>query len=149
MISKQAIKKKHYSGIQAKIADCVRWVQAARFVPVFLGVDHIGLNARKASPEVLNNWYEKVFGLICKEESSSFFVSGQGARRIEFPKEALDAPLHIAIRDSDFEAANSWLQNQGIALTKVSIHPEEKSAQLDLTDPEGSLVQLLWHRSEN
>jgi hypothetical protein len=48
--------------------------------------------------------------------------------------------LHIAIRVSDFEAAPSWLQNQGIALTQVSIQPEEKSAYLDLTDPEGNLV---------
>jgi predicted enzyme related to lactoylglutathione lyase len=114
-----------------------------------LGVENIGLNATKVSPEELSSWYEKVFGLIRKERSSSFFVSGQGAGRIEFPKEAMDTPLHIAIQVSDFEAATSWLQNQGIALTKVSIQPEEKSAHLDLTDPEGNLVHLLWHRREN
>ncbi len=149
LISKQAMVKKDYSGIQAKIADCVRWVQAARGVPVLLGVEYIGLNARKVSPEELSSWYEKVFGLIRKEGKNSFFLSGQGAGRIEFPKEAMDAPLHIAIRVSDFEAATSWLQNEGIALTKVSIQSEEKSAYLDLPDPEGNLVHLLWHRREN
>jgi len=48
------------------------------------------------------------------------------------------------MRVSDFEAATANLQAKGIHLKDVSIKPESKSGYLDITDPEGNLVHLLW-----
>lgn len=144
LISGQAVKDKDYDGIAAKTAQCVGWVQLARGGPVFGGVEHIGLYARKSSPEVLSAWYEQTFELKRKEGSSSFFVSGAGAGRIEFPKTGADAPVHLAVRVTDFEAAAAILQAKGIGLKDANLRPDAKSAYLDITDPEGNLVHLLW-----
>ncbi|MBK7456172.1 MAG: hypothetical protein IPJ46_21370 [Anaerolineales bacterium] len=52
--------------------------------------------------------------------------------------------MHIAIRVTNFEAAVANLQAKGISLKDVSIKPESKSGYLDVADPEGNLVHLLW-----
>lgn len=144
LVSPQAVKDKDYDGIAAKTAQCVGWVHAARGETVFNGVEHIGLYAHKSSPEALSAWYEKTFGLARKEGNSSFFVSGKGPGRIEFPKTGADAALHLAVRVSDFDAAEAALQAQGIGLKDPNIKADAKSAYLDVTDPEGNLIHLLW-----
>ena len=144
LISKQAVNDKDYDGIAAKTAQCVGWVQSARGGSVFSGVEHVGLYARKSSPEALSAWYEQTFDFKRKEGSSSFFVSGAGAGRIEFPKTGADAPAHLAVRVTDFEAAAAILQAKGIGLKDTNLKPDAKSAYLDITDPEGNLVHLLW-----
>jgi len=144
LISGQAVKDKDYAGISAKTAQCVGWVQTARGGSVFNGVEHIGLYAHKSSPEALSAWYEQTFDLKRKEGNSSFFVSGVGAGRIEFPKTSADAPVHLAVRVTNFEAAAAKLQAKGIGLKDTIIKPDAKSAYLDIADPEGNLVHLLW-----
>ena len=144
LISNQAVKDKDYDGIAAKTAQCVGWVQSARGGSSFSGVEHIGLYAHKTSPEALSAWYEQTFDMKRKEGNSSFFVSGSGAGRIEFPKAASDASVHLAVRVTNFEAAAEKLHAKGIDLKDVSIKPEAKSGYLDVADPEGNLVHLLW-----
>ncbi len=144
LISAQAVKDKDYDGIAAKTTQCVGWVQSARGGSVFNGVEHIGLYARKSSPEALSAWYEQTFDLKRKEGNSSFFVSGAGAGRIEFPKTEMDAPVHLAVRVTNFEAAAARLQAKGIGLKDANLKPDAKSAYLDIADPEGNLVHLLW-----
>ena len=144
LISNQAVKAKDYDGIAAKTAQCAAWVQSARGVSVFGGMEHIGLYAHRSSPEALSAWYEQIFDLQRKESSGAFFVSGSGAGRIEFPKASPDAQVHIAIRVSNFEAAATNLQAKGISLKDVSIKSDSKFGYLDVTDPEGNLVHLLW-----
>jgi 2-dehydro-3-deoxyphosphogluconate aldolase/(4S)-4-hydroxy-2-oxoglutarate aldolase len=144
LISAQAIKAKDYEAVAAKTAQCIGWVQTARGGSEFSGVEHIGLYAHKSSPEALSAWYEQTFALKRKEGSSSFFVSGAGAGRIEFPKVAADAPVHIAVRVTSFETAAATLQAKGIGLKDANIKPDAKSAYLDVTDPEGNLIHLLW-----
>ena len=144
LISGQAVKNKDYDGLAAKTAQCVGWVQSARGGSVFSGVEHIGLYARKSSPDALSAWYEQTFDLKRKEGNSSFFVSGTGVGRIEFPKTGADAPVHLAVRVTDFEAAAAILQAKGIGLKDANLKPDAKSAYLDIADPEGNLVHLLW-----
>jgi len=144
LISNQAVKDKDYDGITAKTAQCVGWVQSARGGSVFSGVEHVGLYAYKSSPEALSAWYEQTFDLQRKESAGAFFASGSGAGRIEFPKASADAKVHIAVRVNNFEAAVANLQAKGISLKDVSIKPDSKFGYLDVADPEGNLIHLLW-----
>jgi len=144
LISNQAVKDKDYDGITAKTAQCVGWVQSARGGSVFSGVEHVGLYAHKSSPEVLSAWYEQTFDLQRKESAGAFFASGSGAGRIEFPKVSADAKVHIAVRVNNFEAAAANLQAKGISLKDVSLKPDSKFGYLDVADPEGNLIHLLW-----
>ena len=144
LISAQAVKDKDYDGIAAKTSQCVNWVQTARGNSVFTGLEHVGLYAHKSTPEALSAWYAQTFDMKCKEGNSSFFVSSSGTGRIEFPKAGADAPVHLAVRVNDFDAAVASLQAKGINLKDVSIKPDSKSAYLEVTDPEGNLVHLLW-----
>jgi 2-dehydro-3-deoxyphosphogluconate aldolase/(4S)-4-hydroxy-2-oxoglutarate aldolase len=144
LISAQAVTDKDFDGIAAKTAQCVNWVQAARGTSVFTGLEHVGLYAHKSTPEALSAWYAQTFDMKCKEGNSSFFVSSSGAGRIEIPKVSADASVHLAVRVRDFESATASLNAKGINLKDVSIKPDMKSAYLDITDPEGNLVHLLW-----
>jgi 2-dehydro-3-deoxyphosphogluconate aldolase / (4S)-4-hydroxy-2-oxoglutarate aldolase len=144
LISAKAVKNKDYDGIAAKTAQCVNWVQSARGVSVFSGMEHVGLYAHKSDPAALSAWYEQTFDFQRKELTGAFFVSGSGAGRIEFPKVSLEAPVHIAVRVSNFEAAAANLQAKGIGLKNISINPDVKAGYLDIPDPEGNLVHLLW-----
>ena len=144
LISAQAVKDKDYDGITAKTAQCVDWVQSARGGSVFSGVEHIGLYANKSSPEALSAWYEQTFDFKRKEGNSSFFVSGVGAGRVEFPKTSAEVPVHLAVRVTNFEAAQEALHAKGISLKDVNIKSDVKSGYLDISDPEGNLVHLLW-----
>ena len=144
LISSQTVKDKNYDSIAAKTAQCIGWVGAARGESLFSGVEHIGLYAHKSSPEALSAWYQQTFNLQCKESAGAFFASGSGAGRIEFPKASADAQTHIAMRVSNFESAAAYLQARGIGLHDVAIKPERKHGYLDVTDPEGNLIHLLW-----
>jgi len=144
LISNQMVKDQDYDGLAAKTAQCVNWVQSARGVSVFSGAEHVGLYARKSSPETLSAWYQQTFDLQRRESAGAFFVSGSGPGRIEFPKTNADAPLHIAVRVNNFEAAAANLQAKGISLKDPSIKPDSKFGYLDVADPEGNLVHLLW-----
>jgi hypothetical protein len=52
--------------------------------------------------------------------------------------------VHIAVRVTNFEAAAANLQAKGIGLKDANIKPDVKAAYLDIPDPEGNLVHLLW-----
>jgi len=140
----QVLKYKDYDSIAVSTAQCVGWVQSARGIPLFNGIEHVGLYAHKSTAEVLSAWYAQTFDLNRKEGNNSFFVSGLGAGRIEFPKTGAETPVHIAVRVSNFEAAMANLQAKGISLMDVAIKPDSKSAYLEVPDPEGNPVQLLW-----
>jgi hypothetical protein len=144
LIEAQLVKDKDYEGVAKKVAQCVGWVQTARGNSLFVGLEHIGLHAHKSTPETLSNWYAQTFDMKCKEGKGSYFVSGSGEGRIEFPKVNADTTIHLAVQVSDFEAAASRLNEKGIQLRDVSIKPDLKSGYLDVADPEGNLIHLLW-----
>ena len=131
--------------ITAKVAQTIAWIKKARRVPLFLGIEHLGLNAYQTSPETVVAWYEKTFGFARSEGKLSFFVSGSGAGRIEIMKDASRKKnVHVAIRVSCFEDAMAALEARGIALEKPKIEPDLKLVYLKNPDPEGNPVHLLW-----
>jgi hypothetical protein len=133
-----------FDGIAGKVADCLGWIRTARGVPLFLGIEHIGLYPRKADAGAVSNWYAGTFGFQSKEGASSFFLSGAGTGRAEVMKEKRDTPVHIAVRVSNFEQAVAALKSKGIGVRDVKSGPEAKSAYLETNDPEGNPVHLLW-----
>jgi hypothetical protein len=52
--------------------------------------------------------------------------------------------VHLAVRVTNFEAAQEALRAKGIGLKDVNIKSDVKSGYLDISDPEGNLVHLLW-----
>jgi 2-dehydro-3-deoxyphosphogluconate aldolase / (4S)-4-hydroxy-2-oxoglutarate aldolase len=144
LISSAAIKEKNYDGVSIVTAQCVAWIQKTRGDSVFTGIEHIGLYSRSCSPEALSSWYEKIFGMKRNEGNTAYFISGSGPGRIEFPKPKADVPVHIAVKVSNFEVATDVLRSQGIGLRDIVIKPTSKSGYLDVTDPDGNLVHILW-----
>jgi hypothetical protein len=59
-------------------------------------------------------------------------------------KAPADTHVHIAIRVSNFEEAVAALQAKGIGIQEPNIKPDSKAAYLDVTDPDGNPVHLLW-----
>jgi 2-dehydro-3-deoxyphosphogluconate aldolase/(4S)-4-hydroxy-2-oxoglutarate aldolase len=144
LITADAIKARNFDSIAAKVAQCVGWIQKARGVPTFLGVEHPGLYSHQASADEISAWYAKTFGFARKEGNSSFMLSGGGAGRLEVMKAPEDTRLHVAIRVSNFEEAVAALQAQGIGIKEPIVKPDLKAAYLDMTDPDGNPVHLLW-----
>jgi 2-dehydro-3-deoxyphosphogluconate aldolase / (4S)-4-hydroxy-2-oxoglutarate aldolase len=144
LISGALVKARDFDGLAHLTARCRGWIQKARGVPLFLGVEHVGLYPHQASAETLSQWYAQRFGFACAEGTSSFFLSGAGPGRLEVLKTSGEAPLHIAVRVSDFEDAAAALQAQGIGLQAAVVTPDAKSAYLDCADPEGNRIHLLW-----
>lgn len=144
LITAQAVKTRDFDAIANKVAQCLGWIQKARGVPTFLGVEHPGLYAHKASAAEISQWYATTFGFACKEGNSSFFLAGRGPGRIEVMKAPEDTRLHVAIRVSNFDEAIAALQAQGIGIKEPVIKPDLKAAYLDVTDPDGNPVHLLW-----
>jgi 2-dehydro-3-deoxyphosphogluconate aldolase/(4S)-4-hydroxy-2-oxoglutarate aldolase len=144
LVTPALISARDYDGLAFRVADCIGWIQKARGTPPFLGIEHIGLYPRRTDAKTLKDWYVGAFGLESREGSSSYFLSGTGPGRVEVMKASQDAPLHIAVRVSNFEAAVDALRAKGIAVKEPLLKPESKSAYLDTTDPDGNLVHLLW-----
>jgi 2-dehydro-3-deoxyphosphogluconate aldolase/(4S)-4-hydroxy-2-oxoglutarate aldolase len=145
LVSPALVTARDFDGLAAKTAQCIAWIQKARGVPLFLGVEHIGLYPHKAEAGALIGWYAKTFGFESREGGSSFFLSGVGPGRVEVMKASSKAPMHIAVRVSNFEEAVAALQANGIGIKDPVLKTESKSGYLDIPDPDGNLVHLLWH----
>ena len=144
LITAQAVKARDFDSITSKVAQCLSWVKKARGVPLFLGVEHLGLYSHGANADEISAWYARTFGFASKEGNSSYFLSGAGPGRIEVMKAPADTRLHIAVRVSNFEQAVAVLQAQGIGIKDPNIKPDAKAAYLDVTDPDGNPIHLLW-----
>jgi 2-dehydro-3-deoxyphosphogluconate aldolase/(4S)-4-hydroxy-2-oxoglutarate aldolase len=144
LVSPALVAARDFDGLAGKTAQCIAWIQKARSVPLFLGVEHIGLYPHKAEANAVSDWYAKTFGWERQEGGSSCFLSGTGPGRVEVMKASSKAPMHLAVRVSNFEEAVAALQAQGIAVKDPVLKPDSKSAYLETTDPDGNLVHLLW-----
>lgn len=145
LVTAQAVKDKDYDAIANKTSSTIGWIRKARGLPLFQGIEHVGLYPQDKAPAAhLANWYAQTFGLACKEGNSSFFLSGLGAGRIEVMKQPNGAPCHLAIRVANFEQAVAALQAKGIALLEQNVKPDTKAVFLKEPDPAGNLVHLLW-----
>ncbi len=145
LITSQAVAARDFGGIAQSVAQIRAWVGKARGLPLFVGVEHVGLYPHGSLPgSAIAAWYKRLFDFEMSEQPSSFFLSGKGPGRIEVDKEASAKPVHIAVRVSNFEEAVSVLRAKGIALGEPSIKPTSKTVYLKDTDPDGNLVHLLW-----
>lgn len=144
LVTAALVSARDFDGLAAKTAECIGWIQKARGAPAFLGIEHIGLYPHRTDAKTLNDWYAKTFGWESKEGGSSFFLSAAGPGRMEVMKASKDAPMHIAVRVSNFEEAVAALKAKGIGIKDPVLKPESKSAYLETADPDGNLVHLLW-----
>jgi 2-dehydro-3-deoxyphosphogluconate aldolase/(4S)-4-hydroxy-2-oxoglutarate aldolase len=144
LVTSQAVKARDFDGIANKVAQCLGWIRKARGVPIFLGLEHLGLYPHQASAADISQWYATTFGFTCKEGNSSFFVAGAGPGRIEVAKAAEDKRVHIAVRVSDFDEAVAALRAQGIGIKEPIVKPDLKAAFLDAADPDGNPIHLVW-----
>lgn len=55
------------------------------------------------------------------------------------------APVHIAIEVDDWDAVMANLQRLGIPVRRVVERPHDQSKSCDLSDPDGTTVELVWH----
>ncbi len=144
LITSQAVKARDFDSIANRVTRYLGWIRKARGVPTFLGIEHLGLYPHQAGAADIGWWYAQTFGFTCKEGNSSFFVAGAGPGRIEVMKAAEDTRLHIAVRVSNFDEAIAALQAQGIGIKEPANKPDLKAAYLDVTDPDGNPIHLLW-----
>jgi 2-dehydro-3-deoxyphosphogluconate aldolase / (4S)-4-hydroxy-2-oxoglutarate aldolase len=145
LVRKDLLDAQNWAGLTALTAQCLAWVRKARGLPLYLGVEHVGLYpTAQASGADIATWYEKTFGFKTKEGNSSIFVSGKGSGRIEVMKAEPDRPCHVAVLVSDFEAAVADLQARGIELLEPNLKPTSKAVYLKNPDPAGNTVHLLW-----
>jgi 2-dehydro-3-deoxyphosphogluconate aldolase/(4S)-4-hydroxy-2-oxoglutarate aldolase len=139
------VKAKDWDGIRDLTARSLATIRKIRGQALYTGVEHPGLYPTDtATAKDIAEWYGKVFGFKVAEGNSSFFVSSDGAGRIEIMKGEPNHPVHIAITVSDFEAAVADLQAKGIALEEPKVRPNAKSVYLKDLDPAGNTVHLLW-----
>jgi 2-dehydro-3-deoxyphosphogluconate aldolase/(4S)-4-hydroxy-2-oxoglutarate aldolase len=144
LITAAAVKARDFDSIRSKVMQCLGWIQKARGVPTFLGVEHPGLYAHRASADEISAWYARTFGFARQEGNRSFFLAGTGPGRLEVMKAPEETRLHLAIRVSNFDEAVAVLQAQGIGIKDPTVKPDSKAAYLDVTDPDGNPVHLLW-----
>jgi len=145
LIRKDSVAAGNWDGVAEKVRQVLSWIREVRGAATFLGVEHVGLYPTPAaSGQAIGEWYKQRFGFELKEGSSSFFLSGKGAGRIEVMKDAITDRCHVAIRVSDFEKAVAALKAQGVELEEPKIKADVKAVFLRERDPAGNLVHLLW-----
>ena len=144
LIVKDLVKAGDFEAIAKKVEQVLSWIREARGVPLFLGVEHVGVYIEKGTGQKVSEWYASTFGLTATEGRSSIFVSGQGTGRIEVMKKPEAIKCHIAIRVSNFEEACRSLQEKGIELEEPRIKKGVKAAFLKNPDPAGNRVHLLY-----
>jgi len=144
LIVKDLVKAGDFGAITEKVEQVLSWIREARGVPLFLGVEHVGVYVEKGTGHKVSEWYADTFGLTATEGRSSIFVSGRGTGRIEVMKQPEAIKCHIAIRVSNFEEACRHLQEKGIELEEPRIKKGVKAAFLKKPDPAGNRVHLLY-----
>jgi len=144
LIVKDLVKAGDFGAITEKVEQVLSWIREARGVPLFLGVEHVGVYVEKGTGHKVSEWYADTFGLTAIEGRSSIFVSGRGTGRIEVMKQPEAIKCHIAIRVSNFEEACRHLQEKGIELEEPRIKKGVKAAFLKKPDPAGNRVHLLY-----
>jgi 2-dehydro-3-deoxyphosphogluconate aldolase/(4S)-4-hydroxy-2-oxoglutarate aldolase len=145
LITKELVAAKDFDGIQKKVEQCIWWVKKARGVPLFLGIEHVGLYPTKSTTAAeLADWYAELFVFKKIEGNSSFFVSGEGQGRIEIMKEPPNRSCHLAIRVSNFDEACKYLTDRGIQLEEPKIKKGIKTVFLKEPDKAGNTVHLYY-----
>jgi 2-dehydro-3-deoxyphosphogluconate aldolase/(4S)-4-hydroxy-2-oxoglutarate aldolase len=147
LIKKDWVQTENFAAITELTGKCLQWVQSARGVNIFTGVEHVGLYPTEGSNGMeVAEWYKSIFNFDIKEGNSSIFIQGSGSGRIEISKSEVSPHAHIAISVSNFEAAMEILSSRGIELETPNIRPTAKSVYLKQADPAGHRIHLLWRK---
>jgi 2-dehydro-3-deoxyphosphogluconate aldolase/(4S)-4-hydroxy-2-oxoglutarate aldolase len=145
LLTKELMAAKDFDRIQRKVEECIWWIKKARGVPLFLGVEHVGIYPTKNTTAAdLANWYANMFGFKKSEGNSSFFISGGGQGRLEIMKEPSNCPCHLAVRVSNFEEACQYLTDRGIQLEEPKIKKGVKAVFLKEPDKAGNTIHLYY-----
>jgi 2-dehydro-3-deoxyphosphogluconate aldolase/(4S)-4-hydroxy-2-oxoglutarate aldolase len=144
LISKEVVNSGNSEVLTKNVEKCLWWIEEARGTQLFLGIEHVGLYPDGATAKQISDWYSKIFGLVCVEGTSSFFISGEGAGRVEVMKNAENVNCHIAVRVSNFEEACSYLQKMGVELEEPRMKRGIKAVFLKDLDPAGNKVHLVY-----
>jgi 2-dehydro-3-deoxyphosphogluconate aldolase/(4S)-4-hydroxy-2-oxoglutarate aldolase len=144
LIVRDLVEKGDFKGISKKAEQALLLIKEARGIPLFLGIEHVGIYTEKDNSQEISEWYTNTFGLTKNEGRSSIFISGQGSGRIEVMKKPEAVKCHIAIRVSNFEEACKHLQKMGIELEEPAIRKGLKAVYLKNPDPAGNIVHLLY-----
>lgn len=147
LIAADLIAAGDFAAIARKTAEVLGWIREVRSIPLFAGIEHVGLNPDgKAGGKDILKWYVDTFGFTGKEGNTSFFVSSSGPGRIEILKNREFDKPHIAVRVTDFERACAIMKDMGIELEEPKIKSDAKSVFLKKTDPAGNRVHLIWKK---
>jgi len=119
-------------------------VRAARGVPLFGAVEHVGLYPRDGvDSAAIADWYARVLGLPVLEARTTYIGHGT-LGRIEVMREPSGAPCHVAVRVRDFDVAVRDLEARGHRTLEPFVTPVSKAAYLADPDPLGNLVHIIW-----
>ncbi len=120
---------------------------------VFLGIDHPAVAA--ADVDALAEWYSATLGYakVFRHEKPVWILRAADGTLIEImPRDATPRPerttwtpgwSHVAIRVSDFAAAERLLDERGVAWTGEVSQAVGGGKVRNFTDPEGNLLQIL------
>lgn len=147
LIRKEWVNNEDYDSISLKAEDVLGFVREVRRVPIFLGIEHIGLYPKpEINFEKIVDWYVQLFDFKVNVGNSSVFLMGLEDGMIEVIKNADLDQCHIAIKVSDFEKALNILHSKGVELDDPILKPQIKSVFIKGRDPIGNRVHIIWRK---
>ena len=125
---------------------------------VFLGIDHPAVAAEDV--DALADWYCDVVGYekLFRHEKPVWILKASDGTLLEImPRDETPRPerttwtpgwSHLAIRVSDFDAAERLLQDRGVQWTGDEIGAIGGGRVRNFLDPEGNMLQILERPSD-
>ena len=145
LVRKDLVAEGRWDDISALTAQCLAWVRKARGVPLYLGIEHVGVCANAdVSAESVAHWYGEQFGGSVDDLGVSYMVRGEQSRWVEVMKKDFGYPCHIGILVSDFAAAVADLKARDVALKEPVDFGTSRLIYLEEPDPLGNWVHLVW-----
>lgn len=149
LIKKTWVQNREFGKISDLCNQVIHWIREARGLPLFTGLDHIGLYPAEArNDQELLLWYEDLFALDRLEKENAFFLGGSQMGKLEISKVEVGLKPHIAIRTSDFDKAVSLLKQKGVEIDEPIIKKDMKLAFLRSEDPAGNKVHIVWRKEK-
>lgn len=145
LIRKSMVKSGNFEGITKKTEQVIWWIKEARGIPLFIGIEHVGIQTEQSTGAEIAEWYSETFGFDTKMEGySPFFISGKEKGGLEIIGKSKPMSYHVAIQVSNFEEACKYLENRGIAIEEPEINKNTKVVYLKNSDPAGNRVNLFY-----
>ena len=147
LIKKDLVAAGDFEAIAERVSKVIGWVQRARGVPLFGGIEHVGIypGSEGIGAEGVARWYQKTFGWPVTKAGGANLFANQGCFGwVEAMAGPVGDACHIGVRVTDFEAAVADLKSRGYELEEPKIRPGSKLAYLKDRDPQGNRVHIVW-----